>query len=381
MDSKDNSGRGGRGRFGRGGRGMGRSPARTGTIPTIGVYLDLIPGKDVNPGAVMNWMVKISEYSMTQCESKIYSIFGSDGTLGEYPDIKEPTDPPEDCTRVIQKKWEVTFSDYNKDKNKLDLDKGKLFGIMIGQMSENSKNRVKETVRGTSALEKHDPRELLGAILSTHMGDNRLGADHNLFKIQQAFAVYTMQPGDHLPYYHQRFRALLSGLNEAYKRAGREKGEDKDPDFKEAQLALKFTLGLNSSYHLYKQYFEDGIKEWPISLAQAFSEASRFKLRSGNSYSEGAGRSNTFAMRGRFGGRGRGRGGRGSQGRYSPGRSRDDSPGRASGAQSVYGTRKGECHNCGQSGHYAYECKSENGGGSAGGSAGGHEATSKQKGK
>jgi hypothetical protein len=63
---------------------------------------------------------------------------------------------------------------------------------MIGQISEASKNRIKETATGSEAMETHDPRLLLQAIISTHLTDNRLGADHNLFKIEQAFNSYNM---------------------------------------------------------------------------------------------------------------------------------------------------------------------------------------------
>jgi hypothetical protein len=49
----------GRGRNGRGGRGMARPPPRNGTVAAIGAYLDLIPGKEVNPGVVTNWVNKL----------------------------------------------------------------------------------------------------------------------------------------------------------------------------------------------------------------------------------------------------------------------------------------------------------------------------------
>jgi hypothetical protein len=45
------------------------------------------------------------------------------------------------------------------------------------------------------------------------------------------------------------------------------------------QLALRFTIGLNSSYSAYKQYYEDGLKDWPENLIDAFSEAAKFRPR------------------------------------------------------------------------------------------------------
>ena len=84
---------------------------------------------------------------------------------------------------------------------------------------------------------------LLSAILATHLTDNRLDAEHNLYKIEQVFARYIMEPGDTLSYYHQRFRALLSGVQEAYNRADTDAPESA---YREVQLALKLILGLNT---------------------------------------------------------------------------------------------------------------------------------------
>lgn len=65
-------------------------------------------------------------------------------------------------------------------------------------------------------------------------------------------------------------------------------------------------MGLNSTYATYKHYYEDGLKNWPGSIAEAFAEASKFKPMSGQQAD--VARANAFTMRGRGGGRGRGRG-------------------------------------------------------------------------
>jgi hypothetical protein len=383
-DAKGSSANRGRGRNGRGGRGMARPPPRTGTVAAIGAYLDLVPGKEVNPGVVTNWVNKFREYIVTVCESpKINLIFGIDATLGDYPELEEPTTPDADCSKFEMKIWEQAYSKYIKDSDRLDRDKAKIFGLMMGQMSENSKSRVKETDTGSIAIEDQDPRLLLSAILSTHLTDNRLGAEHNLYKIEQAFARYVMEPGDSLAFYHQRFRALLSGVQEAYHRA---KIPSADSMYREVQLSLKFTMGLNSSYAAYKQYYEDGLKEWPESVPDAFSEASKFKPRSAGSGNPGdVGRANAFAMRGRGNGRGRGRfSGRG-RGADNRGAHTGDTSGTGShtGGQSEYGTRKGECHTCGEQGHYSFECRAKDtsGGHRTGAGSASHEPSGHGKGK
>jgi hypothetical protein len=249
---------------------MARPPPRTGTVAAIGAYLDLLPGKEVNPGVVTNWVNKFRECVVTVCEtSRINLIFGIYATLGDYRKLQEPKLPDETSTRFQIKMWEIAYAKFIKDVDRLEKDKLKVFGLMMGQMSENSKNRVKEIDAGSIAIEEQDPRLLLTAILAAHLTDNRLGAEHNLYKIEQAFHRYIMEPGDSLAFYYQRFRALLSGVQEAYHRAKQDPPEN---TYRDVQLALKFTLGLNLSFNAYKQYYEDGLKDWPESLVDAFSE-------------------------------------------------------------------------------------------------------------
>lgn len=364
----------GRGYQGRSGRGNFRAPARTGTCPEIGAYLDINLSREVDPGWVTKWMTKMSEYSMSKFDSKIHLIFGQNGTLGDYPALVEPDQPEDEASRVTMKIWETDFVEWRKATLRLEQDKGKLFGIMLGQMSDTSKNRVKETEDGSEAIETNNPLQLLSAIISTHMADNRLGAEHNAFKVGKKFRDLVMEPKESLSSYHQKFMALYSGLTEAYRRADEEMDTS---NFHEGQMALQFTLGLSADYSTFKQYYEDSVKPWPETVSEAFFEASKFKPRSGGQFFDGAGRANAFAMRGRFGGRGReGRGGRGRAGGQrtgSAGQTREQSS-----AATTYGTRKGECHHCGEEGHYSYECRSQSGKGSAGGY---DNTPTKQKGK
>jgi hypothetical protein len=280
-----------------------------------------------------------------------------DATLGDYLEFKEPTLPKPDCSKFETKMWEIEYAKYIKDKDRLEGDKGKVFGLMLGQMSESSKTRLKETDNGSIAMENQDLRLLLSAILATHLTDNRSGAEHNLYKIEQAFAKYVMEPGDTLQYYHQRFRAYLSGVQEAY---GRAQIECPETVYRDIQLALKFTMGLNSSYAAYKQYYEDGLKDWPENLSDALTEAAKYKPRTAGSVNPNdMGRANAFAMRGR--GRGRGRGRQSGRGYSSDNRggSYGDTSGTHTGGQSDYGTRKGDCHTCGEHGHYSFECRAK----------------------
>ena len=171
----------GRGRNGRGRRGMARLPPRTGTVAAVGAYLDLVLGKEVNPGVFTNWVTKFREYIPTVCDTpKINLIFGLDATLGEYPEYVEPDIPEADCSRFVAKIWETAYSKYIKDIDKFEKDKLRFFGLLVGQMPDNSKNRVKETDGGIIAMEQQDPKLLLSAVLATHLTDNRLGAAQSI---------------------------------------------------------------------------------------------------------------------------------------------------------------------------------------------------------
>jgi Zinc knuckle len=95
----------------------------------------------------------------------------------------------------------------------------------------------------------------------------------------------------------------------------------------------------------------------------AFGEASKFRPRTAGSGNPGdVGQANAFAMRGR--GRGRGRRCNSGRGRGSENRSGSygESAGSTSWGPSKYGTRKGACHACGESGHYSFECKASDNG-------------------
>jgi hypothetical protein len=124
-------------------------------------------------------------------------------------------------------------------------------------------------------------------------------------------------PGEQLSSYYHKFISLHSGSQEAYRRADEEMP---DSAFEEGPNALQFTMGLNSTDNVYKQYYEDSLKPWPESIFEAYQEASKFKPKREDHNASGPGRANAFAMSGRGRGRNRGRhggrGGREGRGRY-----------------------------------------------------------------
>ena len=80
------------------------------TVAAIGAQLDLIPGKEVNPRVVINWLNKFREYVTTVCGTpKINLIFGMDATMGSYPVYTVPATPAADCSKSEAKIWETAY--------------------------------------------------------------------------------------------------------------------------------------------------------------------------------------------------------------------------------------------------------------------------------
>ena len=241
-------GKGG-GYFNNRGRGAAANNHLKGNIPTIGTYLDLPPGKDIVPGTVTKFMGKMKEHAMTTFKSKVSLIFGADGTLGDYPVIPLPEPPQEGASPTNRKIWELEQVEYYKSRTKLEEDKQNLHGAMVGQMSENSKIRVKEVAAGVQAESEQNPRKLLQAILATHVGDSTLGAEHQMHNIQQRYDHLIMQPYEHLSTYLTNTKSALTAIQQAFKAAGRTGLDDIYP---EGRMAVKFILGLNSHYSEFK---------------------------------------------------------------------------------------------------------------------------------
>ena len=264
----------GRGYFGgRGGRGSPATPNhQRGNIPTIGAYLDLPPGKDNAPGAVTKWMAKLKEHAMTTYKSRISMIFGADGTLGDYPVYALPDQPDDDASVYERDIWKLDRTEYGKNLVKLEEDKLNLYGAMLGQMSESSKTRAKEVLAGIEAENEFEPRQLMQAILATHIGDSTLGVAHQMFMITQRYNSLVTGQYENLSAYLTNTKSALTAIQQAYEMAGR---GGLDEIYTESN-GSKFILGLNNSYNEFRSFFTNGLKPWPDCLESAYQEAAKY---------------------------------------------------------------------------------------------------------
>ena len=122
------------------------------------------------------WAGKIKDHAMSNFETPIDDIFRANGAKREYPSRPEPELPEDEDDRVGFKVSEVAYVSKTRFDEKLAVEKIQLFGIMIGQISEPSKELIKETEIGPETFDNKDPLKLLKGAIQTHMSDSRLGA-------------------------------------------------------------------------------------------------------------------------------------------------------------------------------------------------------------
>ena len=348
-----NPANGGRGNAGRGGT---RPPPRTGTVAAIGAFLDL--GREMNHGSVSAWMRKFQEYTRTNYNSDISDIFGNEGIPGVMPVLVAPAPIPEEANFMEKEMWKKDRDTFHKNVIELAQDAKKVFGLMLGQISDTSKATIRETESGTAAMAAQSPLLLMRAIILTHLSDPRLGADENLLRVRMAYETVRMEQSDILKYYFQRFKALRTGYEDTRRLLGLM------PVYTEAITAheelltsMKFMKGLNTGYKYYVEYYEYGIKTWPTTLEEAYLEMAKVIPRK----SAPPNATNVLAVKNSgvsdkvAGDRGK------SNGNAAKGKD----------ARTGYGTRPGNCNKCKEPGHYSYECKSQESSAAASAASGG----------
>ena len=83
-------------------------------------------------------------------ESTVKEIIGIDGILYDNVEQVEPTDPPEGAELVVIERWKTARKKYEAASELLIKDCAKLYGVILGQMSEASQTRINEMPAGKS---------------------------------------------------------------------------------------------------------------------------------------------------------------------------------------------------------------------------------------
>ena len=200
----------------------------------------------MNHVSVSAWMRKFRDYTRANYKSDICEIFGSEGIPGEYSEYEAPEDIANNAGFMESTRWKRALKLFDKQFIGLRDDSKQVFGLTLGQISEQSKATIRETESGAEAMLDEDPLLLLRAIILTHLSDPRLGADQNLLRVQMAYDTVIMEPNDLLKYYYQRFKALKTGYEDTMRSL------EVMPDYDDAMqahndllTAMKFMNDLN----------------------------------------------------------------------------------------------------------------------------------------
>ena len=178
-DGRFQSRGGGRGRYGRG-QGEPHKLISKGGKPEVGAYLDLPRGQAADPESVLKWLEWFRVYMYSTYESTVKEVIGIDGILHDYVEQVEPADPPEGAGLVAIERWKTARKKYEAASELLIKDCPKLYGVLLGQMSEASQTRVNEMPAGKRAMEECDPLGLLTCVVATHMSNKRYGETYNI---------------------------------------------------------------------------------------------------------------------------------------------------------------------------------------------------------
>lgn len=254
---------------------MLRAPYRTnsqvGMIPEVGAYLDLPPGQLADPESVLKWLECLRIYMYINYESRIKEIIGYDGVLKEYPKIEAPENPDADAGVVEMTLWELALEEYEDARESLERDRLKLHILLLGQMSEGSRNRIEQSTAGEKALKEGDPLGLLSAVIATHVINSGFGATYDVVTAETNLYTIKMLPKEDLGRYFDRFGRMLYVKSVAYRMAGVKMQKDSD-----GLLAVMFIIKLNHHYSGYINNFMNKLRDWPTTLSEAYQDAANY---------------------------------------------------------------------------------------------------------
>ena len=139
-------------------------------------------------------------------ESTVKEIIGINGILYDYVEQMEPEDPLEGAGLVSIERWKTAHKKYDPADELLAKDCAKLYGVLLGQLSEASQTRVNEMPAGKRAMEECGPLGLLTCVVATHMNNKRYGETYNIITAVRNFYDNKMTQHEDLAAYYSRCR-------------------------------------------------------------------------------------------------------------------------------------------------------------------------------
>lgn len=252
----------------------------------------------------------------------------------KYPEFEEAP-APENNGYVEVELWKLKIKTLHESKVRLNDQKPRAMGIILGQMSQGSIDLVRKVGEGARAIDEKDPLALVRTILSTHIGSGKTDNVLNLTTTEDSYHSMKMGYHENIEDFHRRFDAGHASYAEAARCAGKEASLPDDE-----MLAFHFVNKLSDRFGEYKSAVERKMVDRKKTVQEAYEAVVEFGTnKHGGAHDKpNEGRGNETNTRGAFtvrGGRGRGRG--------------DEGRGRGRGG-------RGACAICHKQGHWKNEC-------------------------
>lgn len=247
----------GRNNFHRGGRIVDveerlRRPRNfTGVVPGL-LTLHFSDGRS-NAHDMERFLDNMKNYCMANFFVGLDNIFEIDG---KYPIVAEPEVPrereQENGMNAVVEAWKMKYKHFLEKKERLESDKAKLIGVIMGQMTAESKDRVQQTEDGRNAILEKDPLKLVKQIRATHLTSGNRTSSENLYFAQMRYSGIKMfEHGETIQQYMQRFDHEVDALKQAATAADEEGAAPTDQ-----MQALHFIKRLNREYNNFKDAYE-----------------------------------------------------------------------------------------------------------------------------
>ena len=271
----------------------------------------------------------------------------------QYPEIEQAAVDAQVLAIQGEAIANIQFStDFKIQRSKevrLEEDKKKVHGLILGQLSNASKEQLRTTADGNEAMEQKDPLNLVTEIRNTHLLVDRTQPELNFDTANNKYANLRGEDRESLSSYKRRLEAAVAQLRDAAERAGADYVVRLPND---QMIVTRFIKGLAPKYGAYAQKIDRQEKEIPANLQLAYDDViahgEEYAYRNDHQHRA----YNVFAAYTGRGGRdgGRGRGGRGHGGR---GGAAEIVPGLDG---QVFPNAKCFFRKCGKRGHYMREC-------------------------